>query len=160
MQVKKKICAGWDGVEHEQYIYKNINGKKYCFLCTCKLEPRKEIKKVSDKQKFKITLKKDLHAQDKIFYEGIWERRFGEIIRLGVSPTCECCNKVLSIIPNLMYFHHILEKKNYPEHRHEGWNIAIVCPDCHSSYETNPDNQPALRDKKKSIMHILDGMRR
>lgn len=159
---KQKICAGWDGVEHEAYIYKNISGKKYCKYCATKLNPKKPvfkvhvIKKVSDKQREKLEEKKELRLRDMLFYQKVWENRFtgmdGDLnIMYLVTPRCECCRKLLSREPNLMYFHHILEKRNFPQLRHEEYNIAIVCPECHSKYETNPDQVPYLKQKREEL---------
>lgn len=155
MLTKKKVCAGWDGKEHFAYIYKNINGKKYCLACTQRLEPRK-IKKMSEKQAFKITLKKEQIEKDKAFYLEIWISRFfqktGEnTYKRLVVPKCENpeCNKSLGDEPNLFYFHHFLEKETYPQYRHEKWNIGVICPDCHNSYHSFPDSVPYLQKMKQ-----------
>jgi hypothetical protein len=164
MLSKKKICAGC-GIE--SYIYKNIEGKKYCKSCTFKLQPPKAINKVSEKQKFKIVAKKKELTEDKEFYLKVWENRFGIIISLDGdtnfidfskirrNPRCECCGSRLAYSPSLVNFHHILEKRNYPLFRHAQWNIAIVCEDCHSSYESNPNNVPYLALKKRRIIELF-----
>ena len=155
---RKKICAG---CEQETYIYKNIDGKKYCKSCTFKIQPVKVIKKVSNKQVFKLTLKKELLQVDREFYLSLWYKTFGRVKNTAdesgldnveVCPKCECCGTRLWFEPNLMYFHHILEKRNYPEYRHKEWNIAILCSDCHSRYESNPDNVPYLKMKKEKLL--------
>lgn len=159
MKTKVKICAGFNGIEHEAYIYKNIGGKKYCKSCTFKLSPQKPIRKMSDKQVFKMTLKRELLAEDKKFYTEVWIKRFfqetteGRFKRL-VEPHCDNpeCGERLPDEPNMMYFHHILEKRNYPEHRHEPWNIAILCPGCHNLYETYPDKVPYLVQRRASLI--------
>lgn len=135
MLSKLKICAGFDGNSHEAYIYKNINGKKYCKSCAYKLNPPKSINKISTKQTFKIKLKSDLLEKDKEFYYRLWSYRM---------HCCENCGKSLGDEPNMMFFHHILEKRNYPYYRYEPANISILCPECHSLYETNPDKVPYL----------------
>lgn len=153
-----KKCAGFDGIEHEAYIYKNIEGKKYCKSCTFKLEPQKPIfkitaiRKVSDKQKIKIEEKKELLEKDKEFYMSVWRSRFMSKCYDGfledwiyhTAPRCQCCSYILPKEPNLMFFHHILEKRNYPELRHTPENIAILCTNCHNRYETMPDQVPYL----------------
>jgi hypothetical protein len=152
MQAKKKICAG---CLQTTYIYKNIGGNKYCKTCAFKLQPPKAIPKRTEKQVFKMTLKKSLLEEDKQFYQKIWEERTGGDPGMDILlsyPKCECCNKNLGSEPNLMYFHHILEKRNYPELRHEPENIAILCPDCHNRYETNPDKVPYLKQKRKQLL--------
>lgn len=162
IQVKLKTCAGHDGTPHEAYIYKNIKGKKYCKSCTFKLEGNDQpvfkvhvIKKVSEKQKKKNLEKKELVAEDMKFYLRVWKERFmfdyHGMDMFHSMPKCQCCGKHLGE-PNLMYFHHILEKRNFPDLRHTEWNIAIVCPECHNSYETNPDTVPYL--KKLRIQNL------
>lgn len=164
---KLKQCAGFDGVPHQAYIYKNIDGKKYCKSCALKLEPKEykfkihAIKKISDKQKIKLEEKKELLIKDKDFYIEVWKKRFcldAEGLPtqeyIGI-PKCEVCGTRLSDIPNLMYFHHILEKRNFPELRHEEWNIAIVCPVCHNKYETMPDLVPYLKQKRDELLAKL-----
>lgn len=167
------MCAGFDGNSHEAYIYKNIDGKKYCKSCTLKLEPPKPIesspikfkvnviKKISDKQRVKIEEKKALLEKDKEFYLSVWRHRFmyyGSVTQewnYFTHPRCEVCEKTLPFEPNLTYFHHILEKRNYPELRHEQKNIAIVCPECHNKYETMPDMVPYLKQKREELLITL-----
>jgi hypothetical protein len=156
---KKKMCAGFDGKKHEDYIYKNIDGKKYCKSCAFKLQPPKQIRKVSQKQVFKMTLKKELIEEDKKFYMKVWRSRFfrehvniPNTFYLAHKPKCECCQTALSDEPNLTYFHHILEKRNYPHLRHEEENIAIVCSECHNRYEQFPDKVPYLVKRKEILM--------
>ena len=161
---KKKLCAGFDGVSHEAYIYKNIDGKKYCKSCALKLQPKKSIKKMSDKGRFKMILKKKLFEHDKKFYSEVWADRFfvenknipGSYI-MAKAPRCENpeCRKRLSDKPNLLYFHHILEKRNYPEYRHIAKNIAILCAECHNLYETYPDKVPFLVERRKYLIALF-----
>src|ERR1044072_1746091 len=155
----KKMCAGFDGNEHEAYIYKNIDGKKYCKLCTFKLQPPKGIRAVSVKNSntFRLKLKQTQIQKDKQFYLKIWEERFytplsnGEMI-MWKAPRCERCYRRLGEEPLTLFFHHILEKRNYPELRYHVPNIAILCSDCHSSYESRPDLFPDLIKRRKELM--------
>ena len=119
---------------------------------------------MSEKGKFKMTLKKELFEQDKKFYSQVWANRFfaenknipGTFIMLK-APRCENpeCQKRLGDEPNLLYFHHILEKRNYPEYRHLEENIAILCPECHNLYESYPDKVPYLVDKRKYLIALF-----
>jgi hypothetical protein len=159
---KLKMCAGCNT---EQHIYKNIDGKKYCKSCTFKLEPPKQKKSV-----FKIKVKRiseqelierrDLRKKDNEFYLEIWNKRFQVKVQIGdtksnyLIPKCEVCQRFLWGEPNLMYFHHILEKRNFPQYRHIESNIAIVCPDCHNRYETYPDKVPYLVEKRKELLSL------
>lgn len=160
---KLKECAGFDGIPHLDYIYKNIDGKKYCKSCTLKLQKPKPINKVSEKQVFRMKLKRELVQEDIKFYKDLWEKRFPVHMQAydhaTYSPKCQVCSKRLSTEPNLMYFHHILEKRNYPEYRHTDENIAIVCPECHSKYETNPDMVPLLVERRRELLDKFDLVR-
>ena len=164
MLTKKKECAGFNGVPHEAYIYKNIGGEKYCKSCAFKLQPPKQIRKVSEKQVFKMSIKKELLEKDKAFYTEVWIKRFfkdslsvpGTYIKVKVI-CCENpeCKKRLPDEPNLMFFHHVLEKRNFPEYRHEEQNIAILCAECHNAYETFPDSVPYLKDLRIKLLTLL-----
>lgn len=161
---KMKECAGFDGNPHQAYIYKNIDGKKYCKSCAFKLQPPKAIRPMSEKGKFKMTLKKELFEQDKIFYTNLWTHRFfapnanvpGTYVMVK-APRCENpeCQKRLGDEPNLLYFHHILEKRNYPEFRHHQENIAILCPECHNLYESYPDKVPYLVKLRRYLIALF-----
>lgn len=50
-----------------------------------------------------------------------------------------------------MYFHHILEKRNFPNERYNEENIAILCPNCHNEYETNPHTHPRLIKRRLEL---------
>lgn len=162
MKAKKKICAG---CLQETYIYKNIDGKKYCKTCTYKLQPPKSIPKRTEKQMFKIKLKWKTFEEDKEFYLKVWYERFGRVEGtsdenyFGIDnaqkmPRCECCSKKLWFEPNTMYFHHLLEKRNYPELRHVDWNIMILCAECHNAYETNPLSRPKIVNRKETVWSL------
>lgn len=151
------MCAGCDS---EQYIYKNIEGKKYCKSCTQKLQPPKSINKVSKKQMFKISIKQTQIQEDMLFYLNVWKERFYATLTNGdeimtKSPRCENCSKKLGEEPNLMFFHHILEKRNFPKFRHLPENITILCPDCHSGYETYPDKFPKIQARRSELLFKL-----
>jgi len=156
IQSKKKICAG---CHKEQYIYKNIDGKKYCISCTNKLLPFKSIKKMSQKFKIKLVEKKQLIEEDKLFYKKVWDNlsKLDEGSNYEQSyRSCEECNKKLGLEINFCFFHHILEKRNYPEYRHKDWNIALLCKQCHNEYETNPDTHPNLVRRRKESIEIVN----
>ena len=159
MKKMKKVCTGWDDKPHEAYIYKNIDGKKYCQSCAYKLQPPTKI----SKKKFKIkpksfTLKEaNLRDLDNTFYLRVWEERFyintptsGRV--LLHTPKCEYCGKTIRLIPTLVNFHHILEKRNYEEYRHNKDNIMILCEDCHMGYETFPTKYPSIVERKEKML--------
>lgn len=165
MKVKKKECAGFDNKKHQAYIYKQINGKKYCKFCAFKLQLLNQTDALKSNIKTKAEIKKELFKKDKNFYFYLWTKRYfvksskvaGGYVKIG-EPKCENpkCNKELPNKPNLLYFHHILEKRNYPELRYVEENIAILCADCHSLYETYPDKVPYLTHKRDEILLKLN----
>lgn len=79
---------------------------------------------------------------DKLFYNSIWDSR---------EHKCFNCESQLPSEPLTLYFHHILPKRNYPELRHTDWNIVILCPDCHSSFEMYPNER-----KHKKIIELTE----
>ena len=102
--------------------------------------PKKPIKKVSNKSKIAKDNKKLLIEEDKEFYLSIWEYSDLEY----QQHCCYECGKGLSE-PLTLYFHHILEKRNYPEFRHIKINIAILCWNCHNQAEINIDKTPKTK---------------
>jgi 5-methylcytosine-specific restriction endonuclease McrA len=94
------------------------------------------IRKISKKRQQKILQDKETFKKDKNFYLEIWH----------ASPhTCVECKRKLGKIPNTIYFHHLLPKRNHPQYRHVPENIAIVCPDCHQQVEVNIDKTPIIK---------------
>jgi 5-methylcytosine-specific restriction endonuclease McrA len=101
-------------------------------------KPKKQyvIPKVSKKRQKKLEDQKDIQKKDHEFYKEIW----------AASPhTCVECKRKLGRIPNTIYFHHLLPKRNYPQYRRVPENIGIVCPDCHQQVEVNIDKTPTLK---------------
>lgn len=89
--------------------------------------------------------KKELQKKDWDFYIDIWNTCLDHI--------CFECNKHLGNEPLTLYFHHILEKRNHPEFRHESWNIVLLCADCHTGWEMFPNERrfPNLTLKTKEL---------
>jgi 5-methylcytosine-specific restriction endonuclease McrA len=87
---------------------------------------RTPLKKFSNK---KINKKEDSEwSKDIEFYMTIWNKR---------KHICRNCNKYLGSEPLTIYFHHILEKRNYKEYRHCEWNIIVLCWSCHQNADQN-----------------------
>lgn len=104
-----------------------------------KPKKRKPIAKISKKRQKKLEEQKDLQKKDHEFYMEVW----------NASPySCIECHRKLGRIPNTMYFHHLLEKRNYPQYRHIPENIAIVCPDCHQQTEADIDKTPRIKQRR------------
>jgi 5-methylcytosine-specific restriction endonuclease McrA len=110
-----------------------------------------------------MEFKKKQFEHDVAFYLQVWYSRFGRVEGTGteetywvdntmIMPKCEVCQARIWWGIDLRCFHHILEKRNYPELRHEPENIAILCPDCHNRYETMPDKVPYLKEKRQQLL--------
>lgn len=104
------------------------------------------IPKVSAKRAAKIVDDKILLEKDKEFYKEVY----------AASPhACQNCGCKLPKEPSNFMFHHLLEKRNYPDLRHVHENIMILCLTCHSKAETNLDFAPKIRDRRNEVEKIL-----
>jgi 5-methylcytosine-specific restriction endonuclease McrA len=107
------------------------------------------ITKVSKKRQKKLEDQKELHKLDKEFYLEIW---------LASPHVCQCgCNKKLGKEPLTLFFHHLLEKRNYPQFRHTPENIMILAPDCHQQVEVDIDKRPAVKRRRAEVEKLLLG---
>lgn len=162
----KKTCVGWDNNPHEAFIYKNVDGKKYCASCFFKIfKPKKNVKNkiLKEKKKTKAQIKKELYILDVAFYNTLWKSHyaFGTIgdksLKRLVLHGCYNCNKNLDTeIPITTYFHHILPKAKYELYRHNPANIMILCPRCHHGYEAFPDKFPKIERIKNKYLEYID----
>jgi 5-methylcytosine-specific restriction endonuclease McrA len=103
-------------------------------------KPKKQytIPKISKKRQKKLEEQKDLAKLDDVFYKEVW----------GASKNeCQNCNCKLPRTPYNWMFHHLLEKRNYPQFRHTPENIMILCLTCHSKAETNIDFAPKIKQR-------------
>lgn len=104
------------------------------------------IAKVSDKKKKEQVEEKKVSAMDKEFYLEIW---------VASPHVCSECQKKLGKEPLTLFFHHLLEKRNYPEFRYTPENIAILCPDCHTQAETDIDKTPKTKARREKLAKEL-----
>lgn len=104
------------------------------------------IPKVSEKRKKQIIADKELLELDASFYKEVY----------AASPhRCQNCDITLPKTPSNFMFHHLLEKRNYPQFRHTPENIAILCLECHSKCETNIDFAPKIKQRRTEAERIL-----
>jgi hypothetical protein len=89
---------------------------------------RTPLKRISERGKLRREEKKALVEEDKEFYMSIWDKR---------PHRCRICSKYLGEEALMVYFHHILEKRNYKEYRHKEWNIIILCWEHHTDADQN-----------------------
>lgn len=109
-------------------------------------KPPAPIAKVSEKRKTQIVEDKKTTALDKEFYAEIW----------ASSPhKCEECGKNLGKEPMTIFFHHLLEKRNYGEFRYTPENIMILCPDHHTQAETDIDKVPKVKARRTQVEKLL-----
>lgn len=105
------------------------------------------IPKVSKKRQRKLEEQKDLLKLDEEFYKEVW----------SASPHwCQNCQVKLPKTPYNWMFHHLLEKRHYPQFRHEPSNIAILCLECHSKCETNIDFAPKIKQRRGEVAKLLN----
>lgn len=138
IKIKNKICR----ICQQS---KPIFSRGRCAACA-KKEDYKSIAKVSDKGKMKREAKKSLIEEDKLFYMEVWN---------ASNERCYECNKKLSNPPSMLYFHHLLEKRNYPQFRHTHENLAILCADCHQQAESDLDKTPRTKILTEQIKKLL-----
>ena len=111
-------------------------------------KPKKtyKIPRVSKKKLQKIEEAKDMAKLDQDFYLEIWH----------ASPhRCQNCNCNLGRTAHNFMFHHLLEKRNYPQFRHTQENIMIVCLQCHSQIETNITFAPKAAQRRLEVENLL-----
>lgn len=96
------------------------------------------IPKISKKRQKKLEDQKEMLKLDEVFYKEVWT----------ASPhVCQNCDCKLPRVPYNWMFHHLLEKRNYPQFRHSPENIMILCLECHSKAETNIDFAPKIKQR-------------
>jgi len=109
-------------------------------------KPKKKytIPKVSKKRQKKLEEQKELLKLDEDFYKEVW----------AASPhRCQNCDCKLPKTPYNWMFHHLLEKRNYPQFRHVPENIMILCLECHSKAETNIDFAPKIKQRRDHALN-------
>ena len=104
-------------------------------------KPKKayKIPKISKKRQKKLEDQKDLLKLDEAFYKEVWA---------ASAHKCQNCDCKLPKTPYNWMFHHLLEKRNYPQFRHVPENIMILCLECHSKAETNIDFAPKIKQRR------------
>jgi 5-methylcytosine-specific restriction endonuclease McrA len=110
--------------------------------CHCRKKPIKTIRKITQKKRAKNEVLKTLQETDGKIYLAVWNER---------PHNCENCECIIYNLRSLN-FHHLAEKRNYPELRHIKENIALLCADCHSQVEINPAKTPKLNLRRRQII--------
>jgi hypothetical protein len=104
------------------------------------------IPRVSKKRAKKILEDKATLEADREFYKEVYR---------AAPHVCYNCGCKLPKEPSTFMFHHLLEKRNYPQFRYEPLNIAILCLECHSKCETNIDFAPKIKEMRRQVEQKL-----
>jgi len=127
-------------------VYK---GKEPTERIKASLKPKEpyKIPKQSAKKRALVDEEKALSKLDDIFYEELW----------AASPhVCQCgCKTKLTSPWKRSYFHHLLEKQNYPAFRHTPENIMLLTPNCHDKAEKKIKSMPAVEKRKQEVIKLL-----
>lgn len=122
------------------------------------------MRKVSDKQKEKLKLKKDQRIKRRDLFIEIWEEN--EKIDSSGEPFVICFESGGRLYnrfykENSCCYSHILEKSKYPQYDLVKKNIKIVHPDWHSVYESNREDAPNQNKLRKELLelHYLDSLK-
>lgn len=100
---------------------------------------RKPIPKFSKKKEKQLKEQRETHKKDEEFYKEIY----------AASPhQCQNCGCKLPKTPSNFMFHHLLEKRNYPQYRYAPENVMILCLECHSKAETNIEFAPKIAQRR------------
>lgn len=99
-----------------------------------KKTPLKKISNKKDVDKDKLQAM-ELRKKDNDFYMQIWNNRPHKCFETDVPLGGE---------PNLTMFHHILPKYEYPQYRHEEWNIVLCTWEQHNQFHMNPKKTPKM----------------
>jgi hypothetical protein len=108
---------------------------------------KKPIKKVSSKRKEKLMDMKIMHKNDAAFYLEIWQER--QHIDYEDQKT-----EITSF--SILHFHHVLEKRNYPEYRHCKWNIVLLTWQHHDQVTLNIDKLPRVKAYTEKLKALHD----
>ena len=102
----------------------------------------KPINKITERQKEKNVVKKELTIQQ---FE-----MFREIYKEHPTKRCYECNCKVDGASSVQ-FHHILFKSAYPQYRLEKWNIVLLCETHHNQVHTDVTKTPKVNALTKEI---------
>jgi len=102
----------------------------------------KPINKITERQKEKNVIKKELTIQQ---FE-----MFREIYKEHPTKRCYECNCKVDGASSVQ-FHHILFKSTYPQYRLEKWNIVLLCETHHNQVHTDITKTPKVNALSKEI---------
>ena len=123
MVTKKKICAGCNTMS---YIYKNIDGKKYCKSCAYKINSPIKIKKVSEKRK----QQNDEYSKLRKLY--LESHLFCEVKFPGI-----CMGKATEI-------HHLYSGRDREKYYLDINTYKAICRNCHNMIHSNMSTEELL----------------
>jgi len=127
MKVKKKLCAGCGDIT---YIWKNIDGEKYCKYCCNQEKPPKPKKKYTIKQKSTKRVAKD------VVYSEL--RR----VYLLANPFCMIHGKKCQ--GNATDVHHTYNGADREKYYLDVKTWMATCRTCHNNIHANPKESKKL----------------
>ena len=104
---------------------------------------QKPIRKVSKKHASKVLQDQKVTKKDWELYNLIWEERPHMDFETGGAIFGEALT---------IYFHHILEKRNYPQYRHKLWNIVLVVWNTHGRADNLSDLVPKIKAYRQELL--------
>ena len=141
LKQKKKFCKSCG---NECFLY----SRGRCKICASKEDAKplkksfKPINKITERQKEKNVIKKELTTQQ---FE-----MFREIYKEHPTKRCYECNCKVDGASSVQ-FHHILFKSTYPQYRLEKWNIVLLCETHHNQVHTDVTKTPKVNALTKEI---------
>lgn len=118
---------------------------------------------IYDWQRFEIDFQLRLSIQNQLF--GKTELGHGDVVKANqkfyeyawfISETkiCENCQHPLHYY-SAKYISHILSRGSSPEIAHDPRNFNLLCPDCHSQWETGNQSKMIIRKANKRVINLL-----
>ena len=102
----------------------------------------KGIAKIGEKKMRKLSEQLAIMQKDMDVYIEIWNKR---------SHTCICCGVSLGNKFIKSFAHHLLEKHERGDLRHNPENIVLVCRICHDQYHISPNKPTKLVELAEEI---------
>lgn len=100
------------------------------------------IRKVSEKKKATVKEQLELANKDMDVYLSIWRKREHKCFETG---------QFLGNKFRKWHFHHCLPKAQFPQYRHEDWNLVLVTLETHSQAESDLSKTPKIKAYTESL---------
>ena|SRR5271155_232711 len=141
----KQFGGGFCRYHQRDRTDKKVSPRNKSTVASWKLRTarQKPIRNVSRKGKIRQQQKAKLIEKDRLLWAAIWEER----------PHIDFeTNEPIYGEPLTLYFHHILERRNYPQYRYSKWNIVLVSWDTHAKAESDLDLVPKIKAYRNKLL--------